>query len=140
MSNTVAAPLQPKTLRAGMIGMGMIFDDTYRPFFERVHAEGLYDKRFGPVAVPLVAVASRTGSRADKYRQSAGDRIARFESFTGEDSVAKLLASGVNFACVATPDDRHFDAARQILAFAAFNSGLRATRSWYTASQFRCSG
>ncbi len=96
--------------------MGMIFDDTYRPFFERVHAEGLYDRRFGLVAVPLVAVASRTGSRADKYRQAAGDRIARFESFTGEDSVAKLLASGVNFACVATPDDRHFDAARQILA------------------------
>jgi predicted dehydrogenase len=118
MSKTAAAPHLPqsKTLRAGMIGMGMIFDDTYRPFFERVHVEGLYDKRFGPVEVPLVAVASRTGSRAEKYRQAAGDRIARFESFTGEDSVARLLASGVNFACVATPDDRHFDAARQILA------------------------
>src|SRR5260221_12698192 len=99
-----------------MIGMGMIFDDTYRPFFERIHAEGLYDRRFGPLEVPLVAVASRTGSRADKYRLFAGDRIARFESFTGADSVAKLLESGVNFACVATPDDRHFEAARQILA------------------------
>jgi predicted dehydrogenase len=116
MSNTTSAPGQTQILRAGMVGMGMIFDDTYRPFFERVHAEGLYDKRFGPLDVPLVAVASRTGSRADRYRQAAGDRIARFESFTGEDSVAKLLASGVNFACVATPDDRHFDAARQILA------------------------
>lgn len=99
-----------------MIGMGMIFDDTYRPFFERVHAEGLYDRQSGPVEVPLVAVASRTGSRAEKYRQVAGDRIGRFESFTGEDSVARLLASKVNFACVATPDDRHFEAARQILA------------------------
>ena len=99
-----------------MIGMGMIFDDTYRPFFERVHAERLYDRRFGPVEVPLVAVASRTGSRAEKYRQAAGDRIARFESFTGENPVAKLIESGVNFACVATPDDRHFEAARQILA------------------------
>ena len=99
-----------------MIGTGMIFDDTYRPFFERVHAEGLYDRRFGPIEVPLVAVASRTGSRAEKYRHSAGDLIAHFESFTGEDSVARLLASGVDFACVATPDDRHFEAARQILA------------------------
>ena len=111
-----AATMPANILRAGMIGTGMIFDDTYRPFFERVHAEGLYDKRFGPVDVPLVAVASRTGSRAEKYRQTAGDRIARFESFTGEDSVGRLLASGVNFACVATPDDRHFEAARQILA------------------------
>ena len=29
------------TLRAGMIGMGMIFDETYRPFFERAHREGV---------------------------------------------------------------------------------------------------
>jgi D-galacturonate reductase len=113
MSNGAAQ--QAKTLRAGMIGMGMIFDDTYRPFFERVHAEGLYDRQFGPIDVPLVAVASRTGSRAEKYQQAAGNRIARFESFTGENPVAQLLASGVNFACVATPDDRHFEAARQIL-------------------------
>jgi len=27
-------------LRAGMVGMGMIFDETYRPFFESVHAKG----------------------------------------------------------------------------------------------------
>ncbi len=96
--------------------MGMIFDETYRPFFERVHAEGLYDRRFGAWEVPLVAVASRTGARAEKYRKVAAGRIAVFESFTGADSVTKLLNSGVQLACVATPDDRHFDAARQILA------------------------
>lgn len=111
-----AAPQPPNLLRAGMIGMGMIFDDTYRPFFEHVHAEGLYDRGFGLVEVPLVAVATRTGTRAEKYRQAAGDRIASFESFTGPDAVARLLKSGVRFACVATPDDRHFEAAREILA------------------------
>src|SRR5258708_6439994 len=110
----VAKPTS-NTLRAGMIGMGMIFDDTYRPFFERVHSEGLYDRRFGLVEAPLVAVASRTGVRAEKYRQAAAGRVAAFESFTGGDAVARLLKSGVDFACVATPDDRHFDAARQIL-------------------------
>jgi predicted dehydrogenase len=112
----MTTPPQTQVLRAGMIGMGMIFDDTYRPFFERAHAEGVYDRRFGPVDIPLVAVASRTGSRAEKYRQAAGDQIARFESFTGENSVDRLLQSDVDFACVATPDDRHFDAARKILA------------------------
>jgi D-galacturonate reductase len=57
-------------LRAGMIGMGMIFDETYKPFFERTHREGLYDRRLGDVAVPLTAVATKTGKRAEKYRDS----------------------------------------------------------------------
>src|SRR5262245_50050699 len=105
-----------KVLRAGMIGMGMIFDETYRPFFEKVHADGIYDRRFGFVEVPLTAVASRTGVRAEKYRQAAVRRIAAHDSFTGADAVARLLKAGVQFACVATPDDRHFEAARQVLS------------------------
>src|SRR5437016_11464797 len=115
MSPASESPTRINTLRAGMIGMGMIFDDTYRPFFERVHAEGLYDRRFGLIEVPLAALASRTGARAEKYRQAAGNRVAAFESFTGDDAVARLLALGIDFACVATPDDRHFDAARRVL-------------------------
>ncbi len=107
------------TLRAGMIGTGMIFDDTYRPFFERVHAERLYDRRFGAVEVPLAAVASRTGIRAELYRQAAGNRIAPFESFTGEGAVDRLLGAGLNFVCVATPDDRHFESARKIVSAGA---------------------
>jgi predicted dehydrogenase len=115
MTRPHAAKMTSNILRAGMIGMGMIFDETYRPFFERVHSEGLYDRRFGLVESPLVAVASRTGVRAEKYRQTAAGRVAPFESFTGDDAIARLLKSGVDFACVATPDDRHFEAARQIL-------------------------
>uniref|UniRef100_A0A7C4QV93 Gfo/Idh/MocA family oxidoreductase n=1 Tax=Schlesneria paludicola TaxID=360056 RepID=A0A7C4QV93_9PLAN len=98
-----------------MIGMGMIFDETYRPFFERVHREGLFDRRFGDVAVPLVAVASKTGRRAEKYRAAAGDQVFPFVSYAGDDAVAQLLKAGVDFACVATPDHRHFEASRQIL-------------------------
>ena len=45
-----------------MVGMGMIFDETYRPFFEQVRETGLYDRSFGTVDVDLAAVASRTGS------------------------------------------------------------------------------
>lgn len=116
MNTAANSPASAKSLRAGMLGMGMIFDETYRPFFERVHAEGLYDRQFGTIEVPLAAVASRTGSRAEKYRQAAGERTASFESFSGPEAVSRLLKSGVNFACVATPDDRHFEAARQVLA------------------------
>ncbi|MBS0207024.1 MAG: Gfo/Idh/MocA family oxidoreductase [Planctomycetes bacterium] len=98
-----------------MVGMGMIFDETYKPFFERTHREGLYDRRFGDVSVPLTAVATRTGSRAEAYRTGAGNQIHPFVSHAGTDSVAKMLADGVDFACVATPDNRHFEAAKQIL-------------------------
>lgn len=103
------------SLRAGMIGMGMIFDETYRPFFERTHREGLYDRRFGDVSVPLSSVATRTGTRAEAYKKSAGNAVHPFVSHAGSDAVAKMLAAGVDFACVATPDNRHFEAAKQVL-------------------------
>lgn len=98
-------------LRAGMVGIGMIFDETYRPFFEQVRREGLYDRRFGLCEVELAAVASRTGQRAEAYRKEASNRIGDFVSFAGPDAVGRLLDSNVDFVCVATPDNRHFDSA-----------------------------
>src|SRR5437016_3387406 len=61
----------PHCLRAGMVGLGMIFDETYRPLFEQLHAEGLYRGDFGLVDVELSAVATRTGARAERYKNSA---------------------------------------------------------------------
>src|SRR6266852_9252465 len=102
-------------LRAGMVGLGMIFDDTYRPLLEQLHAEGLYRREFGFVEVELAAVASRTGKRANVYKQSAAGRVADFASFAGADALPRLLVHGVDAVCVATPDDRHFEAARLAL-------------------------
>ncbi|MFL5244088.1 MAG: Gfo/Idh/MocA family protein [Gemmataceae bacterium] len=102
-------------LKAGMVGLGMIFDDTYRPLFEQLRAEGLYRRDFGFVDVQLAAVASRTGKRAERYAQAAGSRLGPFASFSGLEALPQLLAHGVNVVCVATPDDRHFDAARLAL-------------------------
>jgi predicted dehydrogenase len=99
-----------------MVGMGMIFDDTYRPFFERAHQHGLYDRRFGLCQIDLVGVASRTGRRADAYRTTLQDRVGEFQSFVEPDSVQQLLATNVDFVCVATPDNRHFAAAQAVLA------------------------
>ena len=95
--------------------MGMIFDETYRPFFEQARATGLYGRRFGAVEVELAAVATKTGRRAEAYRKSSGERIGRFESFAGEDAVEQMLARKPTFACVASPDDRHFEASKKIL-------------------------
>lgn len=104
-----------RVMRAGMVGMGMIFDETYRPFFETVHQRKLYDPTFGVIDVPLVAVATRTGSRAKKYQDSAAGKVSPFQNFSGTDSLAKLLKEPVDFVCVATPDDRHFEAAKAVL-------------------------
>lgn len=108
-------PFTEPCVRAGMVGLGMIFDETYRPFFEQARAEGLYRRSTGPVAVELAAVASRTGRRAERYRAEAGARLGPFASFAGADAVTPLLQHGVDAVCVATPDDRHFEPARLAL-------------------------
>jgi predicted dehydrogenase len=109
------ANLEHHQLRAGMVGLGMIFDETYRPFFEQVHRAGLYRRDFGLVDIQLTAVASRTGSRGAKYKQAAKGKIADFANLSGSDAVAQLLKTGVEVVCVATPDNRHFDVAKQAL-------------------------
>jgi predicted dehydrogenase len=94
-----------------MVGMGMIFEETYRPFFEAVHHRPLFDPGFGVCRAPLVAVASRTGSRAEAYGRAAPAGLT-FSSFKGGRAVNELVGSGVDVVCVATPDDRHFEAAK----------------------------
>jgi len=64
------------------------------------------------VEIELAAVASRTGSRAERYRQDAAGRVANFTRLRRRGALPRLLAHGVDAVCVATPDDRHFEAAR----------------------------
>jgi predicted dehydrogenase len=94
-----------------MVGAGMIFDETYRPFFEQAGTSGIYDPAFGVCTAPLAGMATRTGARAQALR-SAGSRLGDFLSFAGPQAVEELLECGVDFVCVASPDDRHFGAAR----------------------------
>src|SRR5262245_47300031 len=81
-SQTLSAQFR---LRGAMVGMGMIFDDTYRPLFEQVHRHGMYDRRFGLCEVDLVGVASRTGQRAEAYRRAAKGKVGDFQSFVEPD-------------------------------------------------------
>jgi predicted dehydrogenase len=98
-----------------MVGLGMIFDETYRPLFEQLHRERLYRRDFGLVDVELSGVASRTGARAKSYKKETAGRVADFASFSGPDAVQQLLTHGVDLVCVATPDDRHFEPGRLAL-------------------------
>jgi D-galacturonate reductase len=111
-----SANLSRSRIRAGMVGLGMIFEETYRPLFEQLRAEGLFRRDFGLVDVELSAVASRTGRRAERYRQSTAGRLGDFGSYSGEGAIQQLLGHGVDAVCIATPDDRHVDTARAALA------------------------
>jgi predicted dehydrogenase len=99
-----------------MIGFGMIFDETYRPFFETVQRHPLYSQATGPFTVPLVAVATRTGSRVTRFMADTNVKPGTLQSFAGHDAITQLLGSGVDAVCIATPDDRHFATARAAIA------------------------
>ncbi len=97
-------------LRGGMVGMGMIFDETYAPFFEAAQ-HGVYDPAIGAFRVELAGAATRTGDRAAAYIERRG--LTTFGNHVGENAVGDLLASGIDFLCVASPDDKHFEAAKK---------------------------
>ncbi len=97
-----------------MVGMGMIFEETYSPFFDS-SKKGVFDPAAGVFQVALTGAATRTGTRTQAWCQSHGIAPDSFGNFTGEEAVKDLIASGVDFVCVASPDDQHFEAARQAL-------------------------
>jgi D-galacturonate reductase len=113
MMQTPTNEIAPR-LRAGMVGLGMIFEETYRPLFEQLHSEGLFRRDFGFVNVDLAALASRTGVRGERLRQSAA-RLGPCVNCSGGEAVEQLLAQPVDLVCIATPDDRHFEASRRAL-------------------------
>ena len=82
--------------------------------FRAVADRPLYERTFGICEVELAAVASRTGRRAEAYRRTAPAALSGFRRVSpSPTAVDQLLAAGVDFVCVATPDDRHFEAARK---------------------------
>lgn len=115
--NSIDQIRAPACLHVGMVGLGMIFSDTYEPFFETVSRRPLYDRSYGACEVALAAVASRTGSRVEAYRQKMAGRLPDFASYCGENAVDALLRHPVDVVCVATPDNRHFDIALRALRF-----------------------
>lgn len=102
-------------LRVGMIGLGMIFDETYRPVFLDLASSPLYSPSTGPVSVRWTASASRTGARGEKHLQQTSGVLPPFRNCKGDQAVSDLLGAGVDVVCVATPDDRHYSAARSAL-------------------------
>lgn len=105
----------PRTIRVGMVGAGMIFDETYKPAFKKLRQRPLFDRSYGAVDVELAGIASRTGKRTSRILADDSSTLGTFQNWTGETGLDQLLSSDVSVVCVATPDDRHFDIARRSL-------------------------
>src|SRR5205823_8303420 len=93
------------TIRVGMVGVGMIFEETYLPVLRRFEREPLYRAATGPVRVKVGALVSRTGRRAARW---LGHFATPPNNYFGDRAVEKMLTE-VDAVCVATPDDRHFE-------------------------------
>lgn len=93
----------------------MIFEETYRPFFETAARTPIYSPATGPVQVRLDAVATLTGRRAARYLDQRPDWMPAFENVVGADSWKRLAEMPLAAICVATPDHRHFEPARAAL-------------------------
>lgn len=113
MSMSFSQPTKP--LRAGMIGLGMIFDETYKHFFSAARERPLWSAETGPVTVSLDGVATRTGTRAAKFADGWCDGVVSFGNFFGPTAAVDLIGSGIDLVCVATPDNRHFAPAHAAL-------------------------
>lgn len=99
------------TIHTGMIGLGMIFNETYQHVFSS--DKPLTSLDHPPVFLSLDGVATRSGARAEKVR---AEWKRPFDSFVGPNAAEELAKSNVQVVCVATPDDRHFAPARAALA------------------------
>ena len=88
MTSLPPNPANLPVLRGGMVGMGMIFDETYAPFFEAA-GHGLYDRNTGAFRVELAGAATRTGDRATAYAKRLG--LTDFGNHLGENAVGDLL-------------------------------------------------
>lgn len=105
----------PHQIRIGMVGFGMIFDETYRPLFEALIETPLYSPATGVVHAHLSGVASRTGKRVLRILSDPASRLGRFENHFGPDAIARLIDDQIDVVCIATPDDRHVLPAREAL-------------------------
>src|SRR4051812_37720269 len=107
--------MQTPRLRAGMVGLGMIFDETYRPFFYAVRSHGLFQRTTGLVEIELTAAATRTGARGERLKSLGIPGLTQFANCHGPNATDEMLGQGVDVVCIATPDDRHFEPARRAL-------------------------
>ncbi|QDU21129.1 Gfo/Idh/MocA family protein [Urbifossiella limnaea] len=115
MPEILANPAAP-SLDVGLVGFGMIVDETYRPCFDALARSPLFLPATGPVRVRLTAAATRTGARVARFLRDTGTPPDAFDNLVGDDAAERLARSPVRAVCVASPDDRHFAAARAALA------------------------
>ena len=103
-----------KQIKIGILGLGMIFEETYLPCYLSLSNRPFWFPECGAVSVELAAVGSLTGKRWQHYVTSCPS-LQSTPHFAGINAVNAMLKQGLDVLCIATPDDRHFEPALQAL-------------------------
>lgn len=108
----------PRTLNVGMVGLGMIFEETYLPLLASPECSAVLSD-FRSIQFQLHSSLTRTGLRADRIRQTLSGVAKSFNSYTGNDQSESFFHDpDLHIVVVATPDSRHFQ-----YALAALEAG-----------------
>lgn len=94
--------MKNNTIRVGMVGLGMIFQETYLPVFEQSRGRVRLSLKDKPYEIQLIGVASRTEKSHSMVREKFG-----IPCYSGSDAVHQLLSQGIDALCIATPDGTH---------------------------------
>lgn len=101
-------------LKIGILGLGMIFEETYAPCLQALMDQALSVRGAGLIEVELVAVGSLTGKRWPALCQRF-PWLQRVKHYQGESAHEALLSHELDLICIATPDHCHFAPALQAL-------------------------
>ena len=102
-------------LNVGMIGLGMIFEETYRSLLTFPNRQLVYHGN-QPIHFTLHSTLTRTGSRSDRLKNDLPTLAPLFKSYIGDVEANAFFADpDLHLVVVATPDARHFQYARNAL-------------------------
>ncbi len=94
--------MKKNTIRIGMVGLGMIFRETYLPVFQQGRGRIKLTQEDNPYEIQLIGVASQTERSHSTIREQFG-----IPCYAGPDAVNQLLSLGIDALCIATPDGTH---------------------------------
>ncbi len=105
-------------IRVGMVGLGMIFRETYEPLLNELEKDHLYiPQKESSVQVTLSSALTLGHSKAKLILEERTKQgLSPFQHFTlSENQLGLFLDSGIDVVCVASPDDRHYEIAKQAI-------------------------
>ena len=103
------------TLNVGMVGLGMIFQETYQPLLYKSDRSAVITDSL-TVKLKLHSSLTRTGTRAEQLLQDSPKSDSSFTSYVGDAQADNFFHDpDLHLVVIATPDSRHYQYAKSAL-------------------------